>query len=86
MSSVNKQTKQARLITKQQVLDRVPLTYPAIWGMMRTGRFPRSRAVGSRSMWVEAEVDAWIANLPNRKLKGDRSDSAAIAFRGTEVA
>ena len=31
-----------RLITRHQVEDRVPLTYPSIWKRMREGTFPRS--------------------------------------------
>jgi hypothetical protein len=29
--------------------------------------------VGDRTVWVEREIDAWIAALPNRQLKGDAS-------------
>jgi hypothetical protein len=39
----------------------------------RSGEFPRSRMVGDRTVWVEREIDAWIAALPNRQLKGDAS-------------
>jgi hypothetical protein len=28
---------------------------------------------GDRTVWVEREIDAWIAALPNRQLKGDAS-------------
>jgi predicted DNA-binding transcriptional regulator AlpA len=42
---------------------------------MRDGKFPRSRVVGGKSMWLSTEIDAWIAGLPVRQLKGD--DAAA---------
>ena len=61
----------ARLISKCELLDKVPLSYATIWKMMRAGGFPRSRIIGDRTVWVEREVDAWIAALPNRRLKGD---------------
>jgi predicted DNA-binding transcriptional regulator AlpA len=61
----------ARLINRHELLKRVPLSYVKIWALMRAGKFPRSRAVGERIFWVESEVEAWIAKLPNRPLKGD---------------
>jgi len=60
-----------RLLTKREVLDIVGLSYPTVWAWMRAGRFPRSRIVGGRSMWRSSEVDAWLAALPMRPLKGD---------------
>jgi predicted DNA-binding transcriptional regulator AlpA len=38
---------------------------------MRAGKFPRAKIIGHRSVWVEAEVYAWIAARPLRPLKGD---------------
>jgi hypothetical protein len=39
--------------------------------MMRAGTFPRSRVVGGKSMWLSSEIEAWLAALPVRQLKGD---------------
>jgi predicted DNA-binding transcriptional regulator AlpA len=48
--------------------------------MMRQGRFPRSRSVGGgeseggqnqKVAWLSDEVDAWLTELPVRRLKGD---------------
>jgi prophage regulatory protein len=61
----------ARLIGKPEVLDRVGASYPTIWQMMRDGKFPRSRSLGGKAMWVEAEIEAWILARPVRRLKGD---------------
>lgn len=58
-----------QLLTKQEVVALVGLTYPSIWLMMREGRFPRSRVVGGKSMWVSTEIDAWVDALPVRPLK-----------------
>jgi predicted DNA-binding transcriptional regulator AlpA len=61
-----------RLIDKRTLLAKVPLSYPTIWALMRSGEFPRSRAVGEgRIFWVEHEVDQWIAARPVARLKGD---------------
>ena len=38
---------------------------------MRRNEFPRSRLVGTRPMWLRTEIEAWIANLPVVRLKGD---------------
>jgi predicted DNA-binding transcriptional regulator AlpA len=38
---------------------------------MRAGSFPRARKVGGKSMWRSDDVDAWLENLPVRRLKGD---------------
>jgi hypothetical protein len=37
-----------RLLDKEQVLDRVPWSYPMIWKMMREGKFPRSLVLGNK--------------------------------------
>lgn len=62
-----------RLISKPEVLDRVGVTYPTLWSWMREGRFPRSRELGGKAAWIESEVEAWIAALPVRRLKGDKA-------------
>jgi prophage regulatory protein len=66
------QMPERRMLTKREVLARVRVTYPTIWKWMREGRFPRSRAMGFRSMWFEHEVEAWLESLPNTPLKGDK--------------
>jgi uncharacterized protein (DUF3820 family) len=38
---------------------------------IRAGKFPRARIVGGKSMWLSTEIDAWLAALPERPLKGD---------------
>jgi predicted DNA-binding transcriptional regulator AlpA len=64
----------ARLLSKRQVLDRVCVTFPTLWKWMRAGTFPRARVIGGKSVWLEHEVNAWIAGLPVRRLKGDASE------------
>jgi prophage regulatory protein len=61
-----------RLLTRDEVLDRVGVTYPTIWKWMRENKFPRSRQCGeARVGWLESEVSAWIAGLPIKPIKGD---------------
>jgi predicted DNA-binding transcriptional regulator AlpA len=63
-----------RLLGKPEILVLTGLTYPTIWKMMRAGAFPRSRVVGGKSKWRSDEVEHWLADLPVRKLKGDKAD------------
>jgi predicted DNA-binding transcriptional regulator AlpA len=67
----------ARGIEKRELLAKIPLSYPTIWKRMREGLFPRSRVIGGRTIWLESEIDAWLAALPNRPLKGDDETAAA---------
>jgi predicted DNA-binding transcriptional regulator AlpA len=68
-----------RLMPKAEVCALVGATYPTVWGWMRAGTFPRSRIVGGKSMWLSTEIDAWMANLPVRRLKGDPPPSSEVA-------
>jgi predicted DNA-binding transcriptional regulator AlpA len=60
-----------RLLSKPEVLERTCVTFPTIWKWMREGTFPRSRVLGGKSAWLEAEVNDWILSRPVRRLKGD---------------
>jgi predicted DNA-binding transcriptional regulator AlpA len=60
-----------RLIDKDELLRRVPVTFPTIWKWMRLGHFPLSRNIGGKSAWVEAEVEAWIKARPVNRFKDD---------------
>ena len=61
----------ARLLDRKELLAKCNLSYPTIWALMREGTFPHSRAVGGKTVWIESEVDDWIARLPRRRLKGE---------------
>jgi predicted DNA-binding transcriptional regulator AlpA len=63
--------KYPRLISKPELLERLGVSYPTLWNWMRRGTFPRSRQLGGKVAWIESEVEAWIAALPVRRLKGD---------------
>ena len=50
-----------RLLRLPEVMDRVGLRRSAIYQRMNEGRFPRCRSLGPKcSVWVEAEINAWI--------------------------
>jgi predicted DNA-binding transcriptional regulator AlpA len=66
-----------RLISKPEVLDRVGVSYPTLWSWMREGKFPRSRQLGGKAAWIEAEIEEWINALPVRRLKGDAVQKVA---------
>jgi predicted DNA-binding transcriptional regulator AlpA len=60
---------EVRLLSKPEVLGRVALTFPTIWKLMREGKFPRGRVLGGKTVWLESEIGAWIAALPERRYK-----------------
>ena len=69
-----------RLLDKTEVCQIAGVTYMTVWAWMRAGRFPRARVTGtgsnSKSMWLSSEVDAWLAGLPTRRLKGDEKEGS----------
>jgi predicted DNA-binding transcriptional regulator AlpA len=65
----------AHLLSKRQVLAIIHVSYPTLWSWMRQGKFPRSRVVGGKSMWLSTDIEAWLATLPVRKLKGDAPEA-----------
>ena len=54
-----------RMLRKTELLARVPFTDSYIWQLEKAGTFPRRRQLGPRRVaWVESEIDAWLAALP----------------------
>lgn len=49
-----------RLLTRRQVEEKTGLTKSTIYERVAAGTFPCPVKVGSRSLWPEHEVDAWI--------------------------
>jgi predicted DNA-binding transcriptional regulator AlpA len=60
-----------RLLDKAEICAITNVSFPTIWSWMRAGKFPRGKIVGGKSMWLSNEIDAWLADLPTRPLKGD---------------
>ena len=61
-----------RLLTRKQLLEIVPFSYPTLWGMMRRGAFPKALRIGAQKVaWREDEIREWIESRPRQELKGD---------------
>jgi predicted DNA-binding transcriptional regulator AlpA len=59
-------------LSKAQVLRKIPVTAPTLWAWCRdpAKNFPKPRALGpNRTVWIEAEVDAWMQAQPVRNYK-----------------
>lgn len=50
-----------RLLRMTDVLKRVPVSRPTIYRLIAKGDFPDRRMIGSCAVWVESEVDKWVA-------------------------
>jgi prophage regulatory protein len=55
------------LLALSVVLQRVPLSKASVYAMMAKGTFPKPLKAGSRSLWLEHEVDAWITALAEQR-------------------
>ena len=54
----------ARLLRLPDVMARVGLKRSAIYQRMSEGKFPKSRSLGPKcAVWVESEIEAWIASV-----------------------
>ncbi len=53
-----------RLLRLPEVMSRVGLKRSTIYKRMSDGSFPRSRSLGPKcAVWIEDEIDAWIASV-----------------------
>jgi predicted DNA-binding transcriptional regulator AlpA len=60
------------------VCDRVGRTFVTLWTWMQNRKFPRARDVHGRPMWLESEINEFIAALPVKRIKGDADDRGAV--------
>src|ERR1700731_1329715 len=62
-----------RLLDKHEILAITGTSFPTVWSWMRAKppKFPRSRVMGGKSVWLSTEVEEWMAALPLRRPKGD---------------
>lgn len=56
-------------LSKQEVLDRIPITAPTLWHWSRIGKFPKPRFIGNRTVWLKAEILEWMRTRPTRSYK-----------------
>ncbi|MFN9969438.1 MAG: helix-turn-helix transcriptional regulator [Phycisphaerae bacterium] len=67
-----------RFIPLSKIEDKAGVKKTKIYAMIANREFPQPRKVGRRSLWLESEIDEWIAqiaasNTPeptNKKKKG----------------
>lgn len=61
-----------RLLRLPDVMERVGLRRSAIYQRMSEGRFPKCRTLGPKcSVWVEAEINAWIDGIVRSSNQAD---------------
>ena len=66
-----------RLVTLDEVLDRIPYSKVHLYRLMEQGDFPKRVDVGpQRVAWVQGEIDAWIAEKLRRRASGKESKQA----------
>jgi prophage regulatory protein len=51
---------ETRFLRIGDVLDRVPVSRPTIYRLIKKQEFPKPLSVGSSSFWVEAEIEQWM--------------------------
>jgi len=45
------------------LLKRLPISRATIYRMIKHGKLPKPIKLGSSSVWIESEINAWIGNL-----------------------
>jgi prophage regulatory protein len=61
---MEKKKEKARIIRKQEVLSRIPLSEASIYRKERLGQFPKRVQLGDNSVgWLESEVDEWFEKM-----------------------
>lgn len=69
-----------KLLSKTEMLSRVGVSYSSVWNWIVAGTFPPGRALSTgkrgRIMWIEAEVQDWIASRPVRLPKSAKQRAA----------
>ena len=56
-------TKTDRILRVRAVCERIGLSRPTLWRMVKAGQFPQPFQLASPSSvgWLASEIDAWIA-------------------------
>ena len=59
-----------RLISIEQVMDKVPVSRQQIYAWMAKGEFPKQRKIGKhRVAWLESDIDDWIEERSPKAVK-----------------
>ena len=60
-----------RLLDKAEILAITHVSFPTVWSGCEPDRSRGRGSLVGKSMWLSTEIDAWIASLRVRPLKGD---------------
>lgn len=52
-----------KLMTKEQVCERLTISPRCLDGWVADGRFPPPQRIGKRGYWTEASVERWVRLL-----------------------
>jgi predicted DNA-binding transcriptional regulator AlpA len=59
-----------RLLSRGEVLQIMGVSYPTLWGLMRSNRFPKPLKIArNRVGWLRSEVLAHLKSLPRQQYK-----------------
>ena len=59
------------LLTIEEVADRIRLSKPTIYKLIRRGQFPRQlRLCENKVAWLEREVEGWVLARANARVTG----------------
>lgn len=62
-----------RLLTAQEVLALIPVSYPTLLRYVRNKQLPPGRLVGGQITWPASEIEAFIEELPRQTLEPNPS-------------
>jgi prophage regulatory protein len=51
-----------KLIKMKDVMDRIPLSRPSIYRLVKEEKFPKYIKIGGGTFWLESDINSWIQN------------------------
>src|SRR6266702_2750595 len=63
------------MLDVDEVLKRLGIKRTTLWRLESTGRFPPSRLIGKKKVWLGHELAEWQRNLPTTKITARRKAS-----------
>jgi len=69
----------------KEVMQRVGLSKPGIYKLIRKGKFPKQLHLTGRCVgWRECDIDDWIENLPTENPEGSATVAKARTSRAAK--
>ncbi|MCA1533711.1 AlpA family phage regulatory protein [Bradyrhizobium sp. NBAIM03] len=73
------------MLSQEQVLAIVPISYVTLWRMEKRGQFPQSTYITpNRRVWFEDEIIAW-QNAVNGRRRGRRQKTGQVQQHESDV-